>query len=220
MADTTPSQPDGTSRPARQYRPSRGRRVGDAILSVFIRAGLVPSSYLLTTRGRKTGRPRTNPVTVVEHDGKRWLVAPLRARVVGAQRPRRRAGHPAPPARHACLHHPRGRTPGGRTRPQALRRHRHGHATVLPGRQGRPGGGLRRRGGPPPGVRAHTHNQGIALTTTVNSDRANVGCCRTSRIERCLAEQRSSRVRSMVLTVPRHALQPRTCRGAIGGEQP
>jgi deazaflavin-dependent oxidoreductase (nitroreductase family) len=76
MADTTPSQPDGTSRPARTYRPSRGRRVGDAIISVFIRAGLVPSSYLLTTRGRKTGRPRTNPVTVVEHDGKRWLVAP------------------------------------------------------------------------------------------------------------------------------------------------
>jgi deazaflavin-dependent oxidoreductase (nitroreductase family) len=76
MADTTPSQPDGIFRPARQYRPSRGRRVGDAIISVFIRAGLVPSSYLLTTRGRKTGRPRTNPVTVVEHDGKRWLVAP------------------------------------------------------------------------------------------------------------------------------------------------
>ncbi|HEY9378381.1 MAG TPA: nitroreductase family deazaflavin-dependent oxidoreductase [Jiangellaceae bacterium] len=76
MADTTPSQPEGTSQPARQYRPSRGRRVGDAIISVFIRAGLVPSSYLLTTRGRKTGRPRTNPVTVVEHDGKRWLVAP------------------------------------------------------------------------------------------------------------------------------------------------
>jgi deazaflavin-dependent oxidoreductase (nitroreductase family) len=76
MADPTPSQPDRTFRPARQYRPSRGRRVGDAIMSVFIRAGLVPSSYLLTTRGRKTGRPRTNPVTVVEHDGKRWLVAP------------------------------------------------------------------------------------------------------------------------------------------------
>jgi deazaflavin-dependent oxidoreductase (nitroreductase family) len=76
MADTTPSQPDETARPVRQYRPSRGRRVGDAIISVFIRAGLVPSSYLLTTRGRKTGRMRTNPVTAVVHDGKRWLVAP------------------------------------------------------------------------------------------------------------------------------------------------
>jgi hypothetical protein len=78
MADTTPSQPDpgsqpgsgngaepagqapargaGRSRPVRQYRPSRGRRVGDAIIGVFARAGLVPSTYLLTTRGRKTGR--------------------------------------------------------------------------------------------------------------------------------------------------------------------
>jgi deazaflavin-dependent oxidoreductase (nitroreductase family) len=98
MADTTPSQPDagsqrgsqsgaepsgqaparggGSSRPARQYRPSRGRRVGDAIIGVFARAGLVPSTYVLTTRGRKTGRPLTHPVTVVEHDGRRWLVAP------------------------------------------------------------------------------------------------------------------------------------------------
>ncbi|UBU12655.1 nitroreductase family deazaflavin-dependent oxidoreductase [Nonomuraea gerenzanensis] len=73
MADTTPDHP---SRPPRQFRSSRGRRIGDAIISVFIRAGLVPGSYLLTTRGRKSGRPRTNPVTVVEHDGKRWLVAP------------------------------------------------------------------------------------------------------------------------------------------------
>jgi deazaflavin-dependent oxidoreductase (nitroreductase family) len=97
MADTTPSQPDpgsqrasgsgaepagpapargGSSRPARQFRPSRGRRVGDAIIGVLVRAGLVPSTYLLTTRGRKTGRPLTHPATVVEHDGRRWLVAP------------------------------------------------------------------------------------------------------------------------------------------------
>jgi deazaflavin-dependent oxidoreductase (nitroreductase family) len=76
MTDVTPGQPGGTPRPARQYRPSRGRRVGDAIIGVFVRAGLVPSTYLLTTRGRKTGRPRSNPVTLVDHDGKRWLVAP------------------------------------------------------------------------------------------------------------------------------------------------
>ena len=98
MADTTPGQPDPGSergsgggaepapaqggrspRPARQFRPSRGRRVGDAIMSVFVRAGLVPSTYLLTTRGRKTGRPLTHPVTVVEQDGRRWLVAPYGA---------------------------------------------------------------------------------------------------------------------------------------------
>ncbi|WP_345575162.1 nitroreductase family deazaflavin-dependent oxidoreductase [Nonomuraea rosea] len=76
MADATPDQPDGTFRPEKHFRRSRGRNVGDAIISVFVRAGLVPSSYILTTKGRKTGRLRTNPVTVVEEDGKRWLVAP------------------------------------------------------------------------------------------------------------------------------------------------
>ena len=45
-------------------------------MSALVRAGLVPRSYLLTTQGRKTGRPRTNPVVPVEHDGRRWLVAP------------------------------------------------------------------------------------------------------------------------------------------------
>jgi deazaflavin-dependent oxidoreductase (nitroreductase family) len=78
-AGAAPAQGGGSSRPARQYRPSRGRRVGDAIISVFVRAGLVPSTYLLTTRGRKTGRPLTHPVTIVEHDGRRWLVAPYGA---------------------------------------------------------------------------------------------------------------------------------------------
>jgi deazaflavin-dependent oxidoreductase (nitroreductase family) len=45
-------------------------------MSALVGAGLVPRSYLLTTRGRKTGRPRTNPVVPVEHGGRRWLVAP------------------------------------------------------------------------------------------------------------------------------------------------
>jgi deazaflavin-dependent oxidoreductase (nitroreductase family) len=45
-------------------------------MTALVRAGLVPRSYLLTTQGRKTGRPRTNPVVPVEHDGRRWLVAP------------------------------------------------------------------------------------------------------------------------------------------------
>ena len=45
-------------------------------MSALVRAGLVPRSYLLTTRGRKTGQARTNPVVPVEHGGRRWLVAP------------------------------------------------------------------------------------------------------------------------------------------------
>jgi deazaflavin-dependent oxidoreductase (nitroreductase family) len=66
----------GTPRPARQYRPGRGSHVENTVMSALVRAGLVPRSYLLTTRGRKTGRPRTNPVVPVEHSGRRWLVAP------------------------------------------------------------------------------------------------------------------------------------------------
>jgi F420H(2)-dependent quinone reductase len=64
------------SRPARQYRPGRGRHIENTIMSALARAGLVPRSYLLTTQGLKTGRPRTNPVVPVQHDGRRWLVAP------------------------------------------------------------------------------------------------------------------------------------------------
>ena len=60
----------------RQYRPGRGRHVENTIMSALVRAGLVPRSYLLTTQGRKTGLPRTNPVVPVEHGGRRWLVAP------------------------------------------------------------------------------------------------------------------------------------------------
>ena len=33
----------------------------------------------MTTRGRKTGRQYTNPVTLVEQDGRSWLVAPYGA---------------------------------------------------------------------------------------------------------------------------------------------
>jgi deazaflavin-dependent oxidoreductase (nitroreductase family) len=64
----------GPDRPA--FRMTRGRRIGDAVTGVLIRAGVVPNSYMLTTKGRKTGRLRTTPVTLVERDGRRWLVAP------------------------------------------------------------------------------------------------------------------------------------------------
>jgi deazaflavin-dependent oxidoreductase (nitroreductase family) len=50
--------------------------VENTIMSALARAGLVPRTYLLTTQGRKTGRPRSNPVVPVEHGGRRWLVAP------------------------------------------------------------------------------------------------------------------------------------------------
>ena len=48
----------------------------NTIMSALVRVGLVPRSCLLTTRGGKTGRTRTNPVVPVELGGRRWLVAP------------------------------------------------------------------------------------------------------------------------------------------------
>jgi len=50
--------------------------VENTIMSALTRAGLVPRSHLLATRGRTTGRPRSNPVVVIEHGGRRWLVSP------------------------------------------------------------------------------------------------------------------------------------------------
>ena len=50
--------------------------MGDAIIGVFVRAGVMPGTYLLTTTGRKSGRPLTHPATVIDRDGQRWLVAP------------------------------------------------------------------------------------------------------------------------------------------------
>ena len=80
-ADSTgATQPGGRgqTRPVREYRMSGGDRVGNAIFGVLARAGIGPA-HLLTTRGRRTGRPRTVPVILVQQDGLRWLVAPYGA---------------------------------------------------------------------------------------------------------------------------------------------
>ncbi|SDY69794.1 deazaflavin-dependent oxidoreductase, nitroreductase family [Micromonospora pattaloongensis] len=63
-------------RTVKEYRRGRWLRPENVLMSALVRAGLVPSSYVLTTKGRKTGRMRSNPVTIVEYDGRRWLVAP------------------------------------------------------------------------------------------------------------------------------------------------
>jgi deazaflavin-dependent oxidoreductase (nitroreductase family) len=34
-------------------------------------------NVLLTVRGRKTGRPRTTPITIIEHAGRRGLISPF-----------------------------------------------------------------------------------------------------------------------------------------------
>lgn len=62
---------------ANTYRLGPMRRSINALMTTMIRIGIgAPSSYLLTTTGRKTGCPRTTPVTLIEEDGDRWLVAP------------------------------------------------------------------------------------------------------------------------------------------------
>ena len=60
-----------------RYRLGPVRRAFNAVASRAIRLGVaLPSSYILTTRGRKTGIERSTPVSVVRRDGYRWLVAP------------------------------------------------------------------------------------------------------------------------------------------------
>ena len=62
---------------ARVYRLSPARRVGNSVMTVLLRAGVGPkSTYLMTTVGRRSGQPRTTPVTLIEDDTDRWLVAP------------------------------------------------------------------------------------------------------------------------------------------------
>jgi deazaflavin-dependent oxidoreductase (nitroreductase family) len=52
-------------------------RIGDALITTLLRAGVkIGTTSLLTVRGRKSGQPHTVPVTLIEQDGERWLVAP------------------------------------------------------------------------------------------------------------------------------------------------
>lgn len=62
-------------------RPAYRRVPGpiDAVIRAIVRLGLMPRSYLLETRGVRSGQRRTTPVTLVEDEG-RWLVAPYGVR--------------------------------------------------------------------------------------------------------------------------------------------
>ncbi len=60
-----------------KYRLGLARRAFNVAATAAIRVGVAPpASYLLETRGRRTGELRSTPVSVVRHDGLRWLVAP------------------------------------------------------------------------------------------------------------------------------------------------
>jgi deazaflavin-dependent oxidoreductase (nitroreductase family) len=59
------------------YRVGSAERIGNLVAKLLLRAGVGPKRmHLLTVKGRKTGKPYTTPLTMVEIDGQRWLVAP------------------------------------------------------------------------------------------------------------------------------------------------
>lgn len=61
---------------AKRYEPGRWLAAGNTVMCAVTRAGVIPHTYLLTTTGRRSGEPRSNPVTIVKSNGARWLVAP------------------------------------------------------------------------------------------------------------------------------------------------
>jgi deazaflavin-dependent oxidoreductase (nitroreductase family) len=61
----------------RSYHWGLMRRLTNAAVWFGVHTGIAPKRfYLLTVRGRKSGRPRSTPIIVLTRDGERWLVAP------------------------------------------------------------------------------------------------------------------------------------------------
>lgn len=77
---------------AATYRLTPTRRAANQLVRLLLRLGLMPgSTYLLSVRGRRSGRTLSTPVTLVEESGERWLVAPYGE--VAWVRSARAAGH-------------------------------------------------------------------------------------------------------------------------------
>jgi deazaflavin-dependent oxidoreductase (nitroreductase family) len=75
--DSAPTRASGNAGwPERRFNPSRAQRAGNSVVAALTDWGLIPHTYVMTTRGRKTGHLHTTPVTLVEEDGHKWLVAP------------------------------------------------------------------------------------------------------------------------------------------------
>ena len=59
------------------YRLTPVRRAANQLVRLLLGLGLMPGpTYLLSVRGRQSGRLLSTPVTLVEDGGARWLVAP------------------------------------------------------------------------------------------------------------------------------------------------
>jgi deazaflavin-dependent oxidoreductase (nitroreductase family) len=63
---------------AKTYEVTGFRRLGNKVTSALARRGKGPA-WELTVRGRRSGTPRTVPVTPIDVDGSRYLVAPYGA---------------------------------------------------------------------------------------------------------------------------------------------
>jgi len=76
---------------ARTYKVEPMTRFVNRIMQALLRLNIGPANtYLLTVKGRKSGKPHSTPVTLVEEGSDRWLVAPYGA--VGWVRNARVAG--------------------------------------------------------------------------------------------------------------------------------
>jgi len=63
------------------YRLTLPRRVLNRIVRLWIRLGLPPRKYhILTVKGRRSGALHSTPVSVVQINEQRWLVAPYGSR--------------------------------------------------------------------------------------------------------------------------------------------
>ena len=77
---------------AKSYRLTPLRRFANVLMRLLLRLGLAPrTAMLLTVPGRRSGTPRSTPVTLIEENGQRWLVAPYGP--VGWVHNARAAGH-------------------------------------------------------------------------------------------------------------------------------
>jgi deazaflavin-dependent oxidoreductase (nitroreductase family) len=61
---------------AKSYQVPSFVRLGNFFTTRLLRAGVKPGNMaLLTVRGRKSGLPSTTPVSLLEYDDQRWLIA-------------------------------------------------------------------------------------------------------------------------------------------------
>jgi deazaflavin-dependent oxidoreductase (nitroreductase family) len=63
---------------ATRFRPPVFIRLGNAVTRFLLRRGVtMGTNTLLTVPGRKSGVPRTTPITIIEHAGRRYVQSPF-----------------------------------------------------------------------------------------------------------------------------------------------